>query len=258
MLWLSALLGKVYLDMNDYKPLKHQKDFHDSEAMFRALVGGVGSGKTTGGCFEAVIRSLDEPRNVGVVCRQHYLGLKSTRDEFLDLCPSEKIYKFNKTRNYVLLKNGSIVYFKSLDKGGIERLKCIRLGFFYIDDVQEIDECDFDILAGTDNTMTPRRGRLRLTGIKRRTGFVTGMVCSKEHWVYRRFVEQEHKDYFLTSVSTRDNPYLPEGYIEDLARVYPSEWIAHYVNGTPTCPPLPKIIQSEVKVNILSTSKNKG
>ena len=50
-------------------------------------------------------------------------------------------------------------------------------------------------------------------------------------YCYRTFVEQDGPDKRLIRVKTRDNPHLPEGFIESLQRNYPSQLINAYLEG---------------------------
>ena len=73
-----------------YKPLPKQKLFHESGKIgkykYRALAGGVGSGKTIAGAWEAFFQSTIYPRNFGLIGRQTYPELRdSTWKEFINL-----------------------------------------------------------------------------------------------------------------------------------------------------------------------------
>jgi hypothetical protein len=50
-------------------------------------------------------------------------------------------------------------------------------------------------------------------------------------YCYRTFVEQDGPDKRLIRVKTRDNPHLPEGFIESLQRNYPAQLINAYLEG---------------------------
>ena len=50
-------------------------------------------------------------------------------------------------------------------------------------------------------------------------------------YCYRTFVEQDGPDKRLIRVKTKDNPYLPEGFIESLQRNYPAQLINAYLEG---------------------------
>jgi len=209
------------IQIHSYIPLEKQKVFHKSKVMFRAYMGGFGSGKTKAGCWESIQLSMEEPGNLGVICRKTYLELKDTTQRtFFEECPPEFIKNFRTTDNIVTFKNGSQILFRSLDQ--FEKFKSLELGFFYIDEASEIkSEEAFLILAG----------RLRKKGIKKKTGFLTSNPSNTNHWIYKRFVESQHPDYFLIKSTSIENTHLPEGYVEQLKSLYPPEWVQRYVNG---------------------------
>lgn len=87
----------------------------------------------------------------------------------------------------------------------------MELGWFYIDEVDEVKQEVFLIL----------RGRLRKKGIKRYVGFITSNSSGK-NWTYNIFVdakgltEDEVSKYFAIRASSYENHHLPASYIETL------------------------------------------
>ena len=55
--------------MIDYKPLPSQLAAHNSKAQHRAIVGGLGSGKTTWGAREVLFLSQAFPGSLGLIGR---------------------------------------------------------------------------------------------------------------------------------------------------------------------------------------------
>ena len=82
-------------------------------------------------------------------------------------------------------------------------------------------------------TLRRRRVRcsLRVCGQDRSTSLVAS-TPEGFRYCYRTFVEQDGPDKRLIRVNaTRDNPYLPEGFIESLQRNYPAQLINAYLEG---------------------------
>ncbi len=203
-----------------YNPLPKQRDFHQSEAKYKAYVGGFGSGKTKAGCCEVIELSMRYKNNLGLICRKTYLELKdTTMRTFFDECPPALIKEHNKSEHMVTFWNGSQVLFRSLDNS--EKFKSLELGFFYIDEASEIDERCFRILSG----------RLRKQGVPRRVGFITSNPPYTDHWIYRLFVEEPTDDFDFIHAPSTENPFLPDGYIDELRRNYPPEWVRVFLDG---------------------------
>jgi predicted phage terminase large subunit-like protein len=110
----------------------------------------------------------------------------------------------NKADLYADMTNGNRVLFRSADKP--ERLRGMNLGWCWVDEAALIDEETWDILLG----------RLRLT-----PGRAWLTTTPKGHnWVYRRFVGDPGEEHETVRASTRDNPHLPDDYIQSLEEQY--------------------------------------
>ena len=178
------------------------------------------SGKTYSGCAEALIQSLAFPNNFGLIGRKDFCDLRDTTlQTFLEICPEDLIKNYNKSEHHLYLEGGSEIIFREL-KDGIG-LGSLNLGFFYIDEAEEIQETVFDRL----------QGRLSLNRTGRQCGFLTSNPPNKDHWIYQRFVEKPTSDYELIHASTYENEqYLPSGYIETLEKM-PLSWRKKYLDG---------------------------
>lgn len=149
--------------------LPSQKAFIYAPESLSAIAGGFGSGKTHAGCVKALLLSAIFPGNRGMIARYHSTDLEdTTKAVFTDVCPPSWI-RSNKGRtngNYIVLRNGSIIYFRHIHdaKGGgtsKTRRHGANLGWFFIDQQEEL-------LIEHFNSMV---GRLRYTGVPRHFGF---------------------------------------------------------------------------------------
>jgi len=226
------------------KPLPKQLEFHKSKAKFRAYVGGYGSGKTYCGSWEAFMLSMQYPGTVGVVCRNSYPELRdSTRATFFKVlaeiteiitgkpgdpfepttCPLVK--SFSRSGNELVFQmmegqTPSTILFRSLDTP--EKFKSLEIGWGWIDEASDSNEQAFLLLSG----------RLRHTSqAGGHTIFLTTNPCNTRHWLYRRFVEEKNEGTSLFMAPTSENPYLPEGYEDELRRTLPVEMVRRYVEG---------------------------
>lgn len=200
-----------------------QREFVLTDVRFPCFAGGFGSGKTLAACLRGVLWSERYPGSVGLVGRLTYQELKDTTQKtFLEeALPSWVMKKgvgtvFRRNEGYLKLPNGSEVLFRHLDSVSEFEIRSMNLTWFCIDQAEEIAEEVFLALCG----------RLRHpVGV--RSGWIT---CNPAMgWIYRRWKVRPDPDTLLLEAKTSENPYLPQGYVEDLRARYPEEWVRRYV-----------------------------
>ncbi len=212
------------------EPTAKQSEFIFSTNKFSCFSGGFGNGKTTAGCLKAILLS-QFPKNFGLIGRLTYPELRDTTQRtFFELCPPEYYAKENggewrKSDNLVRFANGSEIMFRHMDTISEKELLSLNIGWFFIDQAEEIGEKVFLILMS----------RLRLAHIPRRFGF---LACNPApgNWIYNRFVLPTEdgsisKNYFYVTATTKENPHLPADYIPTLLESYPDELIKRYMEG---------------------------
>lgn len=212
-----------------YQPLPKQAEFHGHPAKYRFFGGGWGNGKTSAGCVEALSLALEYPGSVGLISRKTRPELKATTQHTFfeggggqsvtDFhgCPQELIRSFNKSEQKLTLINGSIIHFWPLDDA--QKLTNLNLGWFLIDQAEEVAEEMFQMLEG----------RLRQRGAPR-----VGMLLfnpAGHDWIWRRCVWLEYPDHGLIHAKTTDNPNLPKDYVDSLMKM-PEAWVKRFVEGS--------------------------
>ena len=212
-------------------PTPKQGLFITSNKRFTCYSGGFGNGKTTAGCLRSLILS-GFPGNFGLIGRMTYPELRdTTRKAFFELCPPEyydpeKGGVWKTSENYLRLTNGSEIIFRHLDQISEQELRSLNLGWFYIDQAEEIGEKVFMIL----------QSRLRLPRVPNRFGFIT---CNPEpgSWIHKRFKKPLDEgtlpeDFDMIEASTYENKdNLPQDYIPSLIANFPEEMRKRYVDG---------------------------
>lgn len=190
-----------------------QLQFWMSPARFRLFIGGIGSGKTQGGCTEV----LRQPPSVGMIVAPTYPMLRdATQEKFMELARAAGVLaKWNKSDGVALLANGAQVLFRSADDP--DRLRGPNLGWFYLDEIALMDPSVWLIMIG----------RLRLSPGR---GWATTTPAGY-NWVYDTFVTSSTDEYDVITSSTRDNIFLPSGYLESLLSIYDEFWIQQEVEG---------------------------
>lgn len=234
----------------DYKPLPHQVDFHKSSAIYRLLMGGYGTGKTTMCVAEVAEHVLTIPNGRTLITapklQQVSEAILPELDKFLPPWVIESKKK-SPTPRYKLKNGHEIVVHASDDD---EKLRSLNLTMFYMEEASAIDLTIFHQL----------QARLRNTAalVKDKRGIVIqdhrkGVVSSnpEQGWLVDNFLLYANRIYASKSVditaytklqkkpekafeaflsSSRDNPYLPPGQIANWSAGKPLYWIRKYID----------------------------
>lgn len=220
-----------------YDPHPHQVAFHRDEHKYRALVTGVGSGKTRMGAEEVVKWTQLYPGSLGVIGRLTSKSLReTTQRRFFEVCPPELIEAYNKSEEHLWIKTNAVdekgdpvyseILFFHLDEPG--PLGSLDISYFWIDeahepDGQEVPEETFQMLtARLRHPVGPHRG------------FVTSNSGGKD-WIWKRFFSDEHRqpEYIGWTAHTSANAkFLPPGYVEELMRNNPPTWVARFLEAS--------------------------
>lgn len=120
------------------------------------LCGGWASGKTLIGIYKGLVLSALFPKNQGLIGRFHGKDLEdSVIPLFFELCPESWIRNISmrgRTGMNVLLKNGSLIYFRHIHDAGGSQGKTRRvganLGWYFISQIEEIEEAHWMAMHG--------------------------------------------------------------------------------------------------------------
>lgn len=222
-----------------YDPHPHQIIFHRDSHKYRALVSGVGAGKTRMGVEEVIKWTQLYPGSLGVIGRLTAKSLReTTQRRFFEVCDSNLIANYNKSEEHLWIKTNAVdeqgypiyseILFFHLDDPG--PLGSLDISWFWIDEAHEPDggevpEPTFQMLtARLRHPVGPHRG------------FVTSNSGGKD-WVWNRFFNPKNKsiytEYAGWTVSTEANAkYLPPGYVEELRKNNPETWVARFLDAS--------------------------
>jgi len=216
-----------------YNPLPKQAEAHALKAKYRGFCGGWGNGKTSWGCVETFVRLMEYPGARAIVARKTRPELKSTTWDMLlngdpghpnawTGLPAEAIESYNKSDLYIKLRNGSEIYGLPLDDP--KKIENYNLGFFWIDQAEEIEEEIF----------LKFHGRLRQK-IGPREGILT-FNPGGHNWLWKRFFDPNRPirwvpQYISIEATTYDNPTLPDDYIDQFDGL-PEAWIQRFLMGS--------------------------
>jgi phage terminase large subunit len=139
----------------------------------------------------------------------------STQKTFFELLDSLGItYTFWKGEERARVGRAN-VYFRSADTP--DRLRGPNLSWAYLDEAALMSERTWQIILG----------RLRVGEPK---AWVTTTPAGY-NWVWRYWVSERRANYSLSRASTRDNDYLPAGYLSDLTDNYTGEFARQEIDG---------------------------
>jgi len=217
--------------VQEFTPLPKQQlflyDVEDNErAKFIWYCGGFGSGKSYIGSQAVIRHAMANPMGRTLIARQTLVDLKATTlKTFFEVCNPGLISKYSKSENLITMINGHEIYTWGLDD--IEKLKSLEIGFFWIDEVNEVAENTFNVL----------KGRLRNKRHKTRKGILTSNSEGK-NWTYKQFIlgkgirtKEDLDKYWTIKAPSNENSYLPEDYLEVL-NSYTGDLFARYVEAS--------------------------
>jgi phage terminase large subunit len=217
--------------ITDIELLPPQKDFLLNANTYSLFSGGFGSGKTVALVLKAILLSQMMPGNFGLIGRLTYPELRDTTQKtFFEFCPPDWYAEsnggvWNKSENYIRLYNGSEIIFRHLDTISEKELLSLNLGFFGIDQAEEISESVFHVL----------QSRLRRNNIPRRYGF---LICNPagHNWLWNRFhpesKERMRDSHYVESTTYDNKRNLPEDYIKHMEDSYSPEMVKRFLYGS--------------------------
>lgn len=209
----------------NYTPLAVFIPFHRSTAKYKAVIGGLGSGKSTAMYAEGIAFALEQPGSNMLLCRRYGPDIKDTIEkDFFELLPasireSGEIKRGGGRVQDFTFPNGSHVAFRGLDDW--TRHKSTTYCWIGIDEADEQSEENLDGISGRLRQTAPlqlaaERGYEPRLPLRRQICLASNPAG--KNWLWRRFINPDtrrrgHDGYVST---TLDNGFLSMDYIEDL------------------------------------------
>jgi len=203
-----------------------QQRFVLSEATHPGMVAGYGAGKSQAAVARIALKALQYPKlSFGFVEPTFDLVRLIAWPRFSEMLESWGVdYTLNKAESIIRVENDAQIIFRSADNP--ERL----VGFEIADGV--VDEIDTLRHAQAEEVWTKMIGRCRQ---KKPDGAPNslGAVSTPEgfKFFYERFQKNPAPGYELIRAPTSSNPYLPDGYLDQLKATYSSAQLAAYLEG---------------------------
>ena len=203
-----------------------QLDFIGSEALYPAIVGGLGSGKSKAGTFRLVKLLIADPGSDGAYYMPVYdlLTLRAIPGVEQDLEELGLSYKTNKSSYSIEIHGFGSIIFRSYDRP--ERIIAYEVAHSICD---ELDTLPKDKAALVWRKITERNRQKRT--VKNTIGLVTTPDQGVNGFVYSKWVKMQQPGYVLYKASTYSNPFLPTDYAEQILANYDPILADLYLNG---------------------------
>jgi len=208
-----------------YSLTASQIQFLNSDKPNNGFVAGLGAGKSFIATFKTIMMKLKYPNLTVAYYLPNYGLIRDIAfDKFPTMLTEMKVeYELNKSNKEIHIKNAGKIIFRSMDNPET----IVGYEVFYT----VIDECDIlnmDKMTVAYNKIKARnRQKADIPNIIDVVGTPEG-----HRWFYDRYVERFEPEHdLLIRAKTVDNPYLPEGYIDELRREYPEQLIEAYLEG---------------------------
>lgn len=215
-----------------YKLLKAQREFleipHNYSLDVAVYQGGYGSGKTFSGSLLGILLAVKFPGVRGLVGAQTYTLVRDTTlqtyfEHLENFGFVEGVdYDWSSSLQKLTFKNGSEILFRHFDEPN--KLKSLNLGFVEIEEMSDIPYDTFKVL------LSRMRQRIRKDwkGFRHRIFGHTNPEMQRG-WVYKTFIENSAPNYRLISAPTTQNIYLPEGFCNELKKIYDEQYYNIFV-----------------------------
>jgi phage terminase large subunit len=210
-----------------YVPLGVQRAFHQSDARFRAFVGGAGLGKTQSCAVESLLAALTHPDSFNAILRWDQASLKNstwlTLRQIISVSGLDCLIAKESNSNQfskIEFTNGSVIqgfHSKSWTKFG-----GVPFSSAYIDEVSECPDSDaFDQLCLRVERSAVGPNRLWISGLP-----------NGRNWYWEKFVQKRLDGHAFFTGSMYDNPYLKAGSADRAVEMYGEQRAASIIMGS--------------------------
>lgn len=209
-----------------------QEQFCFSTAKHPAIVGGLGSGKSEAGILRLLLLMLENVTQTG-----RKIDTLLTFPTY-DLCKLRGIsgleevlervglsYRTNRSNDFLTeIENIGTMLFRSYDRP--ERIVAFQVAHSIADELDTLPREKAAIVWRKVSERT-RQKAYRPNSI----GAVTTPDQGVNGFVYQRWVKQADSSTEIVRAATHSNPYLPDGYIEQIRSNYDPTLVELYLNG---------------------------
>ena len=225
------------------------KSAHETDARYRVLYGGAGSGKSHFTAQETLLNMLSSSNYSYLVVRKTSKSIRNSVFRLLVEMISEfdiaEYFRINKTEMTITCATGSSLITSGLDD--VEKLKSVaNINRVWVEEASEISETDFNQLD------------LRLRG-QSKVGYqltLTFNPISETHWLKKSFFDMGRPDTFVLKTTYKDNRFLDDKYIATLLELEKQDYQYFRIYALGEWGSIGNIIYSNWEKQDLSDMKN--
>ena len=240
-----------YCDMCDaayihYIPLPHQLAMHKDKHKIKLQIGGMGSAKSNSGVMEIINHALSVPYGQTIILAQTLKQLsKAIMPIFDEYLPRKFVEKWTDTKAEIeiILNNGhKITGFASDDE---EKFRSMNITAFYLEEASGISPKVYqECVRRLRNVHGIINGVPHFVGVicsNPAQGFIRDLLFTADHIegsksiektveMYHQRVTNKNPDLAAFLSSSRDNPYLPPGFVQSVINSLKPEEVRLYVD----------------------------
>lgn len=229
-----------------YIPLPHQLDMHKDKHKIKLMLGGMGSAKSNAGVMEIINHALTVTNGQTIMLAQTLKQLsKAIMPIFDQYLPRKFVTKWTDTKAdiEIQLTNGhKITGFASDDE---EKFRSMNITAFLIEEASGVDPRIFqECVRRLRNEHGVINGKPHFVGIlcsNPSQGFIRDLLFSadtikgsksieKTVEMYKNRIKNRNPDLGAFLSSSRDNPYLPEGFVQSVINSLTPDEVRLYVD----------------------------
>ena len=206
--------------------LKGQHQFVFSQDRFPAIIGGLGSGKTQGGIERILYLLTTDP---GIDCAYYLptydlINLRAIPGFETELSNRGISFKTNKSEYTIAVENFGKIIFRSYEKP--KRIVAYEVAHSVVDelDTLKFEDAKFVWRKVSERNRQPSK-------IPNSIGCVTTPDMGYNGFIYHNWFKLQREGYTVIKASTYDNPFLPEGYIQNILDNYDPILADLYLRG---------------------------
>lgn len=206
--------------------LPAQDDFVFSTDRHPAIIGGLGSGKTQGAIYRLLTLVLQDRGISGAYYMPTYDLIKlRAMPGFEEALISWGIpHTINKSNYSITIKDYGDIIFRSYDRP--ERIIAFEVGHSIVDELDTLKLEDAEVVW----RKITERNRQK-TKMPNSIGCVTTPDMGYNGFIYKKWFEERKDGYVVIEASTYDNPFLPDGYIQNILDNYDPIMADLYLRG---------------------------
>ena len=205
-----------------------QKQFCQTKSPFPAIIGGLGSGKSRGGTMRAILKLLENKGvNIGYYMPSYdLLKLRAMPGVEEDLVNIGLPYTENKSDYSITVQGYGKIIFRSYDRP--ERIVAYETADSIVD---ELDTLPKEKASLVWRKITERNRQKKKNGQPNTIACVTTPDQGFSGFIYQKWYKQKQDGYEVIRAPTYSNPYLPDGYIEQIRANYDPLLADMYIEG---------------------------